>query len=141
MNARDLGRIGLLAAALAAAAGASLPAQAHGWYGRGRVGVGVYVGPGFYPYPYPYYYPGYYYPPAVVAEPSAPPQYIEQGDVDPAGIPPAAAGGAPDQGPSYWYHCSKPEGYYPYIKACPGGWQQVPAQPPSSRADGAPPPA
>jgi hypothetical protein len=25
----------------------------------------------------------------------------------------------------YWYYCSNPEGYYPYIKSCPGGWAKV----------------
>lgn len=35
-----------------------------------------------------------------------------------------------------WYHCSNPEGFYPYITACPGGWEQVPAQP----QDAPPPP-
>lgn len=26
---------------------------------------------------------------------------------------------------SYWYYCDNPEGYYPYIKTCPGGWMKV----------------
>jgi hypothetical protein len=25
----------------------------------------------------------------------------------------------------YWYYCQDPQGYYPYIKSCPGGWMQV----------------
>lgn len=25
----------------------------------------------------------------------------------------------------YWYYCREPEGYYPYIKNCPGGWMKV----------------
>jgi hypothetical protein len=32
-------------------------------------------------------------------------------------------------GPGVWYHCSKPEGYYPYVRDCSGGWEQVPATP------------
>ncbi len=32
-------------------------------------------------------------------------------------------------GPGVWYHCNKPEGYYPYVKNCRSGWEQVPAQP------------
>jgi hypothetical protein len=103
----------------------------HGGYCCGG-SIGLYFGPGFvygYPYPYPYYYPGYYpgyysYGPMSVGESSSPTQYIEQGQSDMAG------GAAPQVG--YWYHCGKPEGYYPYIKACPGGWQKVPAQPPGS---------
>ncbi|MDD4915607.1 MAG: hypothetical protein PHW13_11305, partial [Methylococcales bacterium] len=27
--------------------------------------------------------------------------------------------------PGYWYYCRNPEGYYPYVKECPQGWQQV----------------
>ncbi len=26
---------------------------------------------------------------------------------------------------SYWYYCDNPQGYYPYIKTCPGGWMKV----------------
>lgn len=25
----------------------------------------------------------------------------------------------------YWYYCQDPQGYYPYIKSCPGGWMRV----------------
>lgn len=28
-----------------------------------------------------------------------------------------------------WYYCTNPEGYYPYVTACPGGWARVPAEP------------
>ena len=27
--------------------------------------------------------------------------------------------------PYYWYFCQDPQGYYPYVKNCPGGWMQV----------------
>lgn len=107
--------------------------QAHGHvHGTARLGIGIQLGPGFfypaypyYPY-YPYYYPyrlgydsGYYYGPSYVV-PSSPPRYIEWGDEE---VVPA---------PAYWYHCAKPEGYYPYVTTCPGGWQRVPAQPPAT---------
>jgi hypothetical protein len=26
------------------------------------------------------------------------------------------------QQPQYWYYCTNPQGYYPYIRNCPGGW-------------------
>jgi len=93
--------------------------------------VGIYFGSGFaygypypyyaYPYPYPYsypypYYPGYY-------SYSSPTQYVEQGQTNEGG------GGVVPQA-AYWYHCGKPNGYYPYVKTCPSGWQRVPAQPP-----------
>ena len=29
------------------------------------------------------------------------------------------------QGPTYWYYCPNPQGYYPYIKNCPNGWMKV----------------
>ena len=27
-----------------------------------------------------------------------------------------------------WLYCHQPDGFYPAIKSCPGGWQRVPAQ-------------
>jgi len=94
----------------------------HG-HGHGHGGIGFYFG-----WPYPFYaspyYPYPYYPP-VVAVPSQPPVYVEQGNAQPAPqqAPTAQAG-------NYWYHCDKPEGYYPYIKECPGGWKAVSSTPP-----------
>ncbi len=78
-----------------------------GWYGPP-----YYYGPPAYPYP-----PAYAYPPPYVA-PSpvyvAPPvQYLP---------PPEDRG--PAAAPS-WYYCNSPKGYYPYVRACPGGWRQV----------------
>jgi len=55
----------------------------------------------------------------IVAVPSSPPVYIEQG-----------RGRTAAQQAYYWYSCSSPEGYYPYVKDCPGGWRQVVPQPP-----------
>lgn len=49
-----------------------------------------------------------------------PPVYVEQ--------PPATA--APESPPaSTWYYCGSSAMYYPYTKACPEGWQAVPARP------------
>ncbi|MGZ4969557.1 MAG: hypothetical protein ACXV8O_06660 [Methylobacter sp.] len=79
---------------------------------------GFYFGAPLYPYPYyrdPFYYP-YYYPPSVITVPVTPPIYIQQPS------PPAPA---PQNPSGYWYYCTHPEGYYPYIKQCPKGWQQV----------------
>jgi hypothetical protein len=90
------------------------------WHGHGHVGVGVVVDPfwfGAWPYR-PYYYPPYYYPPPVVTVPAEPPVYIERD-----------AGPGP-QNSAYWYYCSRPRGYYPHVKQCPGGWQPVAPQPP-----------
>jgi hypothetical protein len=138
MNGRKLCQIALALAAASAAA-VSTTALAHGYYhSRARVGVGVYVGPGWgwgpgwgpgwYPYG-PYYYPGYYPGPAVVAVPPAnPPQYIEQGT---DGNPAATDGSSPN---AWWFHCAQPEGYYPYVRECPGGWQREQPHAPSSSA-------
>ncbi|MBS0335564.1 MAG: hypothetical protein JSS40_01880 [Proteobacteria bacterium] len=118
----------LLACVLLAGAVASGTALAQRHHRGGpRVSLGFYVGAPFVAYPYyrPYYYAPYYYPPAyyppVVVAPAAPPVYIEQ-----------EAQQAPQQAPAagWWYYCSDPQGYYPYVKQCPGGWQQVSPQPP-----------
>ncbi len=46
-----------------------------------------------------------------VAAPAVPTGYVEQ--------------------TGYWYYCTDPEGYHPYVKDCPGGWMQVvPSEPP-----------
>lgn len=139
MNGRKLCQIALALAAVCAA-GYSTTSLAHGYYhgGRARVGVGVYVGPGWgygpgwgpgwYPYG-PYYYPGYYPAPAAVVVPQQnPPQYIEQGN---DGNPTVTDGSSPN---AWWYHCSQPDGYYPYVKECPGGWQREQPRAPSSSA-------
>lgn len=126
--------------ALAGSLLASVSAQADPWRGGHRHGgpnIGFYVGPGFYGpgwgpyysrpyYPRPYYavptYP--YYPPVIVAPapvPVPPPVYIEQ---------PAQQGAAPQTADNaYWYYCNQPEGYYPYVKECPAGWQKITPQP------------
>lgn len=114
---------------LACVSGMSLADRGHGRFGgHADVGVGIVVSPSwYYPRPYyyspyyfsPYYYPPYYYPPAVVTVPAAPPVYIER-EADSAAAPEASA---------YWYYCTDPEGYYPYVRACPGGWQAVAPQP------------
>jgi len=99
----------------------------HGGYYRGYYGPGYW---GYYPrWYYPYYwgfpiggwpfvgwpyaaYAGWpylgwpYYAPEVTA---APPAYSKPGQ----------------QQPSYWYYCQNPQGYYPYVKSCPGGWIPV----------------
>jgi len=90
----------------------------HPGHAHSRVFIGVPIWrPLYYPVPYYYYYP-YYYPP-VAATPALPPDYIEQGNGQAAQS-------------NYWYYCTNPEGYYPYVKECPGGWQKVVPQPPPS---------
>jgi len=91
--------------------------------------TGVFIGPGYWwgspywwgaPYPYYPYYPYYYgAPPTVVQQ--APQVYVQ---------PEAQAQ------PSYWYYCQNPQGYYPYVQQCPGGWMTVvpPTAPPAPPA-------
>jgi len=66
--------------------------------------------------------PVYAYPPAVVRY-SSPTVYVERS------IAPAES--APSQTQNDWYYCASSQNYYPYARECPGGWQRVPAQPPS----------
>ena len=131
---RPLAWTGMAAAALAASgvAWADRGGHSHGHRGA-RVGIGVYLGPGI-GYPvyrpaYPYYQPyPYGWSPPVMAVPAEPPVYIARGN-----DAPAYSGGTNGQLPQgYWYRCNEPDGYYPYITHCPGGWLQVPAQPPAN---------
>jgi hypothetical protein len=120
-----------------AAVGLMVVTPLPGWAGRPEVAIGVHIGAGhrgphgYYghrghwshyhrPYwgprifiggvfPGPWYPYGYYGPPAVVVP--APSR-----DYDPPAPPP------PEE---YWYYCRNPEGYYPYVETCPGGWMKV----------------
>ena len=98
------------------------------WHGHGgHVDFGFYVGS---PYPYAYYpypYPDPYYPRVIVVPAPQPPIYIEQGNTSPTQ---QQAPTPVPQANNYWYHCDKPEGYYPYIRECPVGWQKVVPTPP-----------
>lgn len=70
----------------------------------------IWIGPGWYP---PYYYP-YYAPPPVII------QQEPQPTVQPE----------PQPEQRYWYYCTEPKGYYPYVKRCPNGWMKVvPSEP------------
>ncbi len=95
------------------------------WIGPGW-GWGPGWGPWWGPTPYPYYYDPYYPAPPVVIQ-QQPPVYVQ-----PAPQP---------EEQNYWYFCTKPEGYYPYIKQCPGGWKKVipPSAPPDEGMQGMPP--
>ena len=97
---------------LALAAGSALA------HGRGRVHLGVHFGvPLGWHSPWYWAPPPVYYPVApVVVSPPAPTTWVERSDVVP-------------EGAASWYFCRESNGYYPYVKQCPGGWQRVPAQP------------
>ena len=105
-------------------AGALVNETAAAQHMRFGVYIGTpYYGPTYYPYgPYaPYRAPYYAYPPVVVA-PSQPPVYVEQNPA-PAPVVSAVSDGN-------WYYCADSNGYYPYVRECPAGWQRVPSQPP-----------
>ena len=92
--------------------GADIRVGHHGWWGPHRPWRYYGHGPQFYwrgtlvmgPW-YPY---GYYPPPPVVIE-QQPPVYVQP----------------QEEQPYYWYYCQDPQGYYPYVKGCPGGWMKV----------------
>lgn len=63
------------------------------------------VGPPWYPY-------GYYSPPPVIVQ-QQPPVVVQP----------------EQQADNSWYYCQNPQGYYPYVKSCPGGWMKVVPQP------------
>lgn len=82
----------------------ALPGEAH-------VHGGVWIGPVWpawpvYSYPYPYPYPQQ---PIVIQQ--GPTEYMQQPQP------------TPEQ--QYWYYCSDPQGYYPYVQHCPKGWTKV----------------
>jgi len=95
-----------------------------GWRGYGFYpGVGVYFGAPFlwggWPYAnyagYPYAgYPAAYYP------------YVNAATTD-VGVYTQAAPAAPAASAAnqYWYYCTDPAGYYPYIQNCSKAWMQV----------------
>lgn len=92
---------------------------------RARIWIGPTWGPHWYEGPrYRYYYPYAYDldpPPVVIQQPDV--YYYPALQAAPVPAP------APAQ-PSYWYYCRNPKGYYPYVNACPGGWQKVTPTPP-----------
>lgn len=103
-----------------------------GYYSRGFYGSRFY-GPGFYDGGF-YGYGGYggyggiynyntYYPPTVII-PSTPPVYIQREPEQQ--VQPTQAN---QEQSNNWHYCRKPEGYYPYVRKCPGGWLQVAPHP------------
>jgi hypothetical protein len=128
------------------AAFAISPAHADSGHRHSSVRIGVGIDPfwGYWMLPPPVYYPQ-----PIVIERAAPPVvYIERGSAVPPAPPAASAPapttatatppGAPPAGGEvpptvssgqFWYLCTATNTYYPYVRECPQGWQQVPAQP------------
>jgi hypothetical protein len=109
----------------------AVPLAGQAGHGRVYVGANIHLGyPGWGGY-YggwhhyrPWWGPRYYWPGPVVMGPwypygyyATPPVVIQQ---------PAPTYVQPEeQQADYWYYCQNPQGYYPYIKSCPGGWMKV----------------
>lgn len=118
--------LGLVAVSVAGLL-ASPDATAGGRHGHGhaRLSIGLHFGAplhhwhAWHPWPHYVYVPPavYYAPPVVHVQPS-PPVYVERHD------PPVTDFNG------WWYFCDKANGYYPYVKECPGGWRKVPPTPP-----------
>jgi hypothetical protein len=90
------------------------------WRGRFRGSV-VFVDPWYDPFwPYGYGFGwgyGWY----------GPPRYVDRVTEYAPPVPDQDYGPPPEQ---YWYYCSNPDGYYPYVQSCNGDWQPVPVTPP-----------
>jgi hypothetical protein len=94
-----------------------------GHHHHGGGSFGIYLGaPAPYYYPPSYYNPpSYYYPPAYYAPPvyaQPPPQAVYSQPAPPVYI-------ERSQAANYWYYCTSPAGYYPYVKKCPVAWLKV----------------
>jgi hypothetical protein len=130
----------VLAAALLIGATVSQSVSAQHRHFRGPR-VGVYIGAPLLAYSFyrPYYYPPYYYAPAYYPPVAVAPTYVEQPPVQQAPMyqspqyqsqpyQPEPQQAAP-QASGMWYYCNESRAYYPYVKSCPNGWQQVTPQP------------
>ena len=97
-----------------------------GYAGGPHVSFGFGIGVG-----HPYYWghhhgwwgPRFYWGAPIVIAPSYP--YYDVSP--PVAVQPAPPAYAQPQQPQedYWYYCQNPQGYYPYVNSCPGGWMKV----------------
>ena len=96
-----------------------------GWgFGLGALITAPLIAGSYYASPYyaqPYYPPPYAYPPnygyaPTYVQPAYAPQY--QAPVQ--------------QQTNAWFFCPSSNGYYPYVRQCPDGWQRVSPTPPGN---------
>lgn len=86
----------------------------HGHHGHGGVHLGLLIGIPLLLHHWSHH--TYAAPPPAVVVPAEPPAYVIRDE------PPHTA---------YWYRCLEPDGYYPYVRDCPAGWQrELPRAPP-----------
>jgi hypothetical protein len=101
----------------------------HWWHGRhsGRNGWWWYTDGAWFFYDQPIYpYPGYAS------------DYYYYGDYGDEAYPDEGYGDDYAPGPDendgyYWYYCSNPAGYYPYVQSCRGPWRAVSPTPPGAQ--------
>jgi hypothetical protein len=101
------------------------------WHG-GRYGWWWLVGSSWLLYPAPVYpYPNPNIDPVyIVDDSSAVAASTVIAPAPMATVPPAPTQTAPRPPQAQvWYYCQSPQGYYPYVPACPSGWQTVPSTP------------
>lgn len=98
------------------------------WGGYWGPGIGLYYGwPGYsFGYGYNYGYPYTYAPLVINAEPL--PQVLIQRD---SLIDDTAQANQPS---NYWYYCTEPPGYFPYVQNCSQPWMKVVPQIPADQA-------
>ena len=113
-------------------------------HGGSRVGFGVYINPLPLVFGAPYYGSNYYYgnpyygypqqvivsAPTVVYSAPAPTTYTTYTSAPEAASyntyeVQTAQPARPASGGTEWLYCSKPDGFYPAIKDCPGGWRKI----------------
>jgi hypothetical protein len=101
------------------------------WGGWPAVWGGSYVYPYSIPYAYGYGYPygyayGYSAAPVVAYDTLPTPSFVQQ--------EPAAVATPQDSTPfKYWFYCTQPAGYYPYVKECSQPWLTVVPQAPGQQ--------
>lgn len=113
--------------------GFSFGGPVYGHYGYGPRHYGPrYYGPHFHAYPRyygPSYYNAYYPAPVYVAPVVVSPPVVMQPQQQVYIEQPRQSAGAgqiqPQENSPYWYFCAERNAYYPYVKTCAGGWQQV----------------
>lgn len=67
-----------------------------------------------------------YSPPPVYSSPPAVAYRVEPAAYSPP--PPVSVYANPTN--QWWYYCTQPAGYYPYVQQCPAGWIRVSPRPP-----------
>jgi len=92
-----------------------------GWWGPG-----VWWGPGAWPGGWwaPGVWPGTAWGPNVWVAPPSPPIVVTQ----PAPVFIERSAPVEPPTPVWWFWCEQARAYFPYVKECPGGWQQVAPQ-------------